>query len=229
MTTSIVGTLWGDSRQRQSKVILSVAEVNGFELKLPQAEWSFTNKPAEFMSKFPYGKIPTFEGTDGFKLIEGTTIARYLSSIGTQVNLLGSDAQEVAIVDQWVHYAEHEISAPTQTITGLIHSYYKPFSPEILDKNYERLVHGLAYLESHLAARPSGYVALDALTLADFVLAGVMFAAAQVTLGSAERAQYPHIFAHYKKVTEDERVEQYWGTKEFVDVRVTEPKTVIAS
>ena len=29
------------------------------------------------MAKFPYGKIPAFEGTDGFKLIEGTTIARY--------------------------------------------------------------------------------------------------------------------------------------------------------
>ena len=70
---------------------------------------------------------------------------------------------------------------------------------------------------------------LDALTLADCILAGVMFAAAQVMLGSAEHTQYPHIFAHYKKVTEDERVEQYWGTKEFVDVRVTELKTVIAS
>jgi hypothetical protein len=29
------------------------------------------------MAKFPYGKILTFEGTNGFKLIEGTTIARY--------------------------------------------------------------------------------------------------------------------------------------------------------
>ena len=29
------------------------------------------------MGKFPYGKIPAFEGKVGFKLIEGTTIARY--------------------------------------------------------------------------------------------------------------------------------------------------------
>jgi len=181
------------------------------------------------MAKFPYGKIPTFEGTDGFKLIEGTTIARYLSSIGTQVNLLGSNAHEVAIVDQWVHFAEHEISAPTQNITGLIYGFYKPFNLETLDKHSERLERALAYLESHLAARPSGYVALDTLTLADFVLAGVIFAAAYIALGSSERGQYPHIFSHYTKVTADERVKQYWGTEEFVDVRITEPKTVTVS
>lgn len=105
------------------------------------------------MAKFPYGKIPAFEGTDKFKLIEGTTIARYrewpgalqlstdfmgslilVSSIGTQVKLLGSNAHEVAIVDQWVHFAEHEISAPTQNITGLIYSFYKPFSLEARTK-----------------------------------------------------------------------------------------------
>ena len=99
----------------------------------------------------------------------------------------------------------------------------------MLDKNAERLERALAYLESHLAARPSGYVALDTLTLADFVLAGVIFAAAHVSLGSAERAQYPHVFSHYTKVTADERVKQYWGTEEFVDVRITEPKTVTVS
>jgi len=218
-----IGTLWGATRQRQSKVILSVAAVNGFELEQP--EWTFQNKPLEFTTKFPYGKIPTFEGVDGFKLIEGTTIARYLSSIGKKVNLLGSNAQEVAIVDQWVHFAEHEISVPTQNIMGIVYGFYKPFNLEQIDKISERLARGLSHLESHLAAQPSGYVALDTLTLADFVLVGTVFAAAMVALGSAERAKYPHVFAHYDKVTGDESVARYWGTEEFVDVRSTELKT----
>lgn len=68
-------------------------------------------------------------------------------------------------------------------------------------------------------------MALDTLTLADFALAGAIFAAARVALGAAERAQYPHIFAHYAKVTADERLKQYWET-DFVDVRITEPKTI---
>ena len=69
-------------------------------------------------------------------------------------------------------------------------------------------------------------MALDTLTLADFVLASVVSSAARVALGSAERAQYPHLFAHFARVTGDERVKQYWGTEEFVDVRITEPKTI---
>ena len=35
------------------------------------------NKKPEFLSKFPHGKIPAFDGADGFKLFEGVAIARY--------------------------------------------------------------------------------------------------------------------------------------------------------
>jgi elongation factor 1-gamma len=35
------------------------------------------NKKPEFLAKFPHGKIPAFEGSDGFKLFEGAAIARY--------------------------------------------------------------------------------------------------------------------------------------------------------
>jgi len=35
------------------------------------------NKKAEFLSKFPLGKIPAFESPDGFKLTEGIPIARF--------------------------------------------------------------------------------------------------------------------------------------------------------
>ncbi|KAG9308827.1 glutathione S-transferase C-terminal-like protein [Chiua virens] len=167
-----VGTLWGRPGQRQTKVILSVAALNGFGLAQP--EWSFYNKPAEFTAKFPYGKIPTFEGTDGFKLSEGAAIARYLSSIGT-VDLLGSNVQEVALVDQWMRFAEQEIGIPAGIIMGTIYGYLAPFNLE--------------------------------LTLADFVLAGVIFGA---TCDA--------------RVTSDEKVKQYWGTEQFVDVRITESK-----
>jgi len=35
------------------------------------------NKKPEFLVKFPHGKIPALETKDGFKLFEGTIIARY--------------------------------------------------------------------------------------------------------------------------------------------------------
>lgn len=43
-----------------------------------------------------------------------------MSDIGEKVNLLGSNAKETALVDQWVHFAEHEIGVPTGNITQLI-------------------------------------------------------------------------------------------------------------
>ncbi|KAG9308797.1 glutathione S-transferase C-terminal-like protein [Chiua virens] len=217
------GTLWGHLNQRQTKVIFSVAAINGLELEQP--EFLFQNRPPEFTTKFPFGKIPAFEGADGLKLIEGATIARYLSSVGS-VNLSGSNANEAAIIDQWVHFAEHEIGAPTGNITGMIYGYLWPFNLEILEKETERILRSLTYLESHLATCSSGYVALDTPTLADYILAGVIFSAASSALGAAERAKFPHVFAHYTKVTSDEKVKQYWGTEKFVDVRITEYKPV---
>jgi len=71
-------------------------------------------------------RIVQFDGhLDSFVLV---------SSIGTQVNLLGSSAHEVAIVDQWVHFAEHEISVPTQNNTGLVYGFSGPFNLEARTK-----------------------------------------------------------------------------------------------
>ncbi|KAF9233230.1 glutathione S-transferase C-terminal-like protein [Melanogaster broomeanus] len=212
-----IGTIWGDIRQRQTKVILSIAALNGLDLQQAPFEFGVTNKSPEFLSKFPYGKIPAFEDSEGWKLTEGTTIARYLSDIGGKSDFLGSNAKETALVDQWIHFAEHEIGAPVSGASVL---------STALDKQVERLVRALTYLESYLATRPSGYLVGNSVTLADFVLVGVVHQAAIVSLGAAERAQYTLIFAHLAKVTGDERFKQYWSTEKFVEVAATEPKTL---
>ncbi|KAF9233386.1 glutathione S-transferase C-terminal-like protein [Melanogaster broomeanus] len=214
-----IGTIWGDIRQRQTKVILSIAALNGLDLQQAPFEFGVTNKSPEFLSKFPYGKIPAFEDSEGWKLTEGTTIARYLSDIGGKSDFLGSNAKETALVDQWIHFAEHEIGAPVSGAFGLVYGSSGPFTRE-------RLVRALTYLESYLATRPSGYLVGNSVTLADFVLVGVVHQAAIVSLGAAERAQYTLIFAHLAKVTGDERFKQYWSTEKFVEVAATEPKTL---
>ncbi|KAF9233234.1 glutathione S-transferase C-terminal-like protein [Melanogaster broomeanus] len=213
-----IGTLWSSARQRQTKVILSVAAINGLELHQIPVEFGVTNKSPEFLSKFPYAKIPVFEDSEGWTLIEGAPIARY--------HLLGSNAKEAALIDQWIHFAEHEIGGPLWGALGFIrYGFSGPFTREGFDKQIERLVRALTYVESYLATRPSGYLVGNSVTLADLVLAGVILGSASVSLGAAERAQYPLIFAHYAKVTEDERIKQYWSTEDFVEVAITGPQT----
>ena len=88
----------------------------------------------------------------------------------------------------------------------------------------ERLVRALTYVESYLATRPSGYLVSGSVTLADFVLAGVILSCSHAALGAAERAKYPSIYAHFARVTEVEKVKQFWGTEGFTEVAVTEPR-----
>jgi hypothetical protein len=45
------------------------------------------NKKPEFLAKFPLGKIPAFEGANGFNLAEGAAIARYRESYFFRVDL----------------------------------------------------------------------------------------------------------------------------------------------
>jgi elongation factor 1-gamma len=86
------------------------------------------------------------------------------------------------------------------------------------------VVRALTYVESYLATRPSGYLVSDSVTLADLVLAGMVFGCSHAALGAAERAKYPKVYAHYAKVTEVEKVKQFWGTEGFTEVAATEPR-----
>jgi len=217
-----IGTLWGFSHQIETKIIRSVAALNDLELEQP--EWNWSARPAGFTSTFTYGKIPAFEGSDGFKLIEGAAIARYLCGLGTKVDLLGSDAKEIALIDQWIHFSEQEIGGPSHNILGVIYGVSGPFNREVLDKQVERLNRALTYVETYLATRSSDYLISNSMTLADLLLAGEVCGCCHASLGAAERAKYPLTFAHFAKVTGNEKVKEFWGTEDFTEVAVTEPR-----
>lgn len=57
---------------------LAAAKINGVELDLVEVQplKGETRKP-EYLAQFPMGKIPAFQGSDGFKLTEAKAIASY--------------------------------------------------------------------------------------------------------------------------------------------------------
>ena len=81
----------------------------------------------------------------------------------------------------------------------------------------------LAHVESHLATRPSGYLVSDTVTLADLFLAAVVFGPSHATLGTAERAKYPAVYAHFNKVTADAKIKHLWRTERFAEAAITTP------
>merc|ERR1712025_1310609 len=65
-----------------------------------------TNKSAEFLKKFPLGKVPAFEGSDGLILTESNAIAYYVANDELRG---GSDATARAQVMQWMCWADNEV------------------------------------------------------------------------------------------------------------------------
>jgi len=57
--------------------IKATASVGGLEFEEPEYKHYEDNKKPEFIAKFPHGKIPALECTNGLHLTEGAAIARY--------------------------------------------------------------------------------------------------------------------------------------------------------
>lgn len=79
----------------------------------------------------------------------------------------------------------------------------------------------LRFLDNYLEKRPSGLLVNDNITLADIFLAVAIQRVGQTACGTAEREQsYPHVFAHYAKVTSEEKIKDVFGEPEFIEERL---------
>jgi hypothetical protein len=54
-----------------------------------------------------------------------------VSSLAPESGLLGENANEAALVDQWVHFGESEISHFSYEILALVSGYLGPYSKEV--------------------------------------------------------------------------------------------------
>lgn len=59
-----------------------VAKFAGLEVECVSIEMGKQNKTPEYLQKFPLGKVPAFEGADGYLLTESTAICLYCKSRG---------------------------------------------------------------------------------------------------------------------------------------------------
>lgn len=56
---------------------LIAAKYNGQTVEESIVQMGVDNKKPEFLTKFPLGKVPAFEGSDHFTLFESNAIAQY--------------------------------------------------------------------------------------------------------------------------------------------------------
>lgn len=63
----VTGTLYTYPDNFRAYKALIAAKYSGASVKTdPKFVFGETNKAKQFLSKFPFGKVPAFEGSDGF-------------------------------------------------------------------------------------------------------------------------------------------------------------------
>ena len=126
------------------------------------------NYEPEFVAMNPLARVPVLELDDGTFLAESKAICRYFEETHTEPPLLGSNAQERALIEMWDRRMESELMG---NITGAfrhLHPYWDgrieqiPAYGDICKKNADDR---MAWLDGELADRD--YIAGDRFTLAD--------------------------------------------------------------
>ncbi|KAJ2999207.1 hypothetical protein NUW58_g62 [Xylaria curta] len=202
---------------------LAIADLNGLEIEIPEFTVGDapTHKTPEFLAKFPLGKIPAFEGADGFYLTESIAIATYFAKSGPKADqLLGADVKTQALISQWALFAEAE----------LFNNAFVPIAMVILkvyaldEKRFNDHIAGFErdarYLEKSLEGGKKHLVG-DKLTLADIVVTSLLYFAFKHLIGAELRKELPNLVAYTKAFADLPEHKKRFGELEFCETRIT--------
>jgi elongation factor 1-gamma len=205
--------------EANNEKILAAANLNNLSISTPSFKIGTDNLTPEFRTKFPFGKVPAFEGSDGVKLVESDAIAQYVAESGpASSQLLGSSAIERAAVRQWVCFADGEVQGAMIQLV-LPRLGYVAFDESVEKKGLEKLERALGYLNEHLRGRD--WVATEKLSLADISIAAALYWAFAFIIDQEMRQKYPFVVSWFEKTVESEGVKQAFGEKKFIEKRET--------
>ncbi|KNG88487.1 translation elongation factor eEF-1B gamma subunit [Aspergillus nomiae NRRL 13137] len=186
----------------------------------PNFQMGVTNRSPEFLAKFPMGKAPAFEGTDGTLLFESDAIAQYVAESGpAKDQLLGASAVERAHIRQWSCFGEGDGMGAVVPF-ALWHMKLAQYSAEELEAQLAKVERVVGAVEAHLKAGDRKWLATEEkLSLADISVAAALNWAFGLLLDEELRAKYPAVVAWYERTIESEGVKQAFGEKKFIDKR----------
>ncbi|KAI0043422.1 elongation factor 1-gamma [Auriscalpium vulgare] len=169
-------------------------------------------------------KTPLLETTDGFSVFGDHAIGRYIASLAPNTTLLGSDAKQAALVDQWVSLADASLAANhahiSDLLSGALTPYNKPFHLTAAD----RFKQGLATVEKHLSAHT--FLVGERISLADIATAATLQPAFGLHADAEVRAAFPAVVRHYETIVNQPALKPVFGETKYVEkaVQFTPPK-----
>merc|ERR1712061_171866 len=184
----VAGTLYTYPDNFRAFKALIAAKYSGAQVTVAK-DFVFgeTNKSAEFLKKFPLGKVPAFEGSDGLTLTESNAIAYYVANDELRG---GSDATARAQVMQWMCWADNEVLPAAGNwvfpTLGIMQ-----FNKNQTDRSKEDIKAALKLLNDHLLTKT--FLVGERISLADIALACVMLSLYKQVLDPSFRKPFANV------------------------------------
>jgi len=192
---------------RAYKALIAV-EYSGQKLKVVSEAPDFvlgqTNKSAEFLSKFPLGKVPALTTAIGKHIFESNAIAYFLAN----EQLRGKNVIDEASVQQWISFADNQILPPACSwvfpIMGIM-----PYDKNAADKAMNDMRKALGALNDYLLTRT--YLVGERITLADITCMANLLLPFKYVLDPEFRAEFNNVTRWFVTMVNQEEVKKVIG------------------
>ncbi|CAB4032463.1 Elongation factor 1-gamma [Paramuricea clavata] len=200
------GTLYTYPDNFRAFKILIAAQYSGAKVTVsPNFKLGETNKTADFLKKFPLGKVPAFEGSDGTSIFESNAIAYYVAN----AQLRGNNDKDAALIQQFINFADNEILPSAATWVFPTYGIMQ-YNKQATDKAMDEIKKCLAYLNDHLLTKT--YLVVEQITLADITVACNLLMLYRQVLEPAFRAPYGNVNRWFTTVINQPQFKNVVGT-----------------
>jgi len=209
------GTMYTYPQSFRAYKGLIAAQYSGAQINVSSSPPDFvmgkTNATTEFLSKFPTGKVPAFETSDGSqRLFESNAIAMFLSN----AQLKGKSKEHQAEIQQWIGFAENEILPPACTwvfpILGIM-----PKDEKEMETGQANFQKSLRVLDSHLLKHT--YLVGQRISLADIVMTCNLLLPFEHALPLSNlKSEHVNVFRWFKTMINQKQVVSVIGKFKFL-------------
>jgi len=202
----VAGTLYTYPDNFRAQKALIAAKYSGAQLTVAK-DFVFgeTNKTPDFLKKFPLGKVPAFEGSDGTILTESNAIAYYVANDELRG---GNDAAARAQVVQWMCMADNEILPASCTwvfpTMGIMQ-----YNKNATDRAKEDIKAALKTLNDHLLTRT--YLVGECVTLADIAVACTLLSLYKQVLDPSFRKPFMNVTRWFTTIVNQPKAKDVLG------------------
>ncbi|KAI7873074.1 uncharacterized protein EV154DRAFT_103788 [Mucor mucedo] len=188
------------------------AELSGVEFKVEEFNIQ-TDKNAEFLNKFPLGKIPVLESNE-VNLFESSAIAFYAAAQKENNPLLGSTPAQKAEIMQWLLFSENEINTNLGGWIYPLMGYVTYMKPNV-DAATEKVKRALGALNTILKSKT--YLVGEAVTFADIAVVTALALGFKTVFDKAFRAEFKNVTRYFTTVANKAVFKKYLGEVELCE------------